>query len=316
MNSPAESEMQSWKDVPMGSLLFSPSLPEGLASSVYAAIDFGISNVDVIVYAEGEFHCWIRPAGERPGPELVQAILAEGGVDLSSLRSLYVTGGQHRALPPRIGDWQVIDVSEVDAIGRGGQALARLASDDGDEPTLVVSAGSGTAVIAARGDRYAHVTGSGVGGGTLLGLSRLLLHTVDHHEIDALAQKGDPNGPDLSIGDVVMGPIGRLPPDVTAVNFGRLARHQLAVSREDIAAALVTLVGQVIGIVAINAANAQQMNRIVVIGHLFDMASMRGVLEQVGEIYSTPIILPPDAGFGTALGALLHGVAGSLDETG
>jgi type II pantothenate kinase len=316
VRSPAESEMQSWKDVPLGSLFFSPSLPEGLASSVYAAIDFGISNVDVTVYAEGKFHGWIRPAGGRPDPALVQAILAEGGVDLSSLRSLYVTGGQHRTLPPRIGDWQVISVGEVDAIGRGGQALARLASGGGDEPTLVVSAGSGTAVIAARGERYAHVTGTGVGGGTLLGLSRLLLHTVDHREIDALAQEGDSNGPDLSIGDVVMGPIGVLPPDVTAVNFGRLARHQLTVSREDIAAALVTLVGQTIGLVAINAANAQQMNRIVVIGHLFDMASMRGVLEQVGEVYSTPIILPPDAGFGTALGALLYGVARPLGETG
>jgi type II pantothenate kinase len=316
MNPPAESEMQSWKNVPLASLFFSPSLPKGLASSVYAAIDFGISNVDVVVYAEREFHCWIRPAEGRPDPELVQAILAEGGVDLSSLRSLYVTGGQHRALPPHIGDWQVIDVSEVEAIGRGGQALAHLASGGGDEPTLVVSAGSGTAAIAARGDQYAHVTGTGVGGGTLLGLSRLLLDTVDHHEIDALAQKGDANGPDLSIGDVIMGPIGVLPPDVTAVNFGRLARHQLDVSREDIAAALVTLVGQTIGIVAINAANAQQMNRIVVIGHLFDMASMRGVLKQVGEVYSTPVILPPDAGFGTALGALLHGVARSLGETG
>jgi type II pantothenate kinase len=316
VNSPAESVLRSWKDVPMGSLFFPPLLPKELASSVYAAIDFGISNIDVIVYAGGACCCWTRPSEGRPDAELVQAILASGGVDLSSLRSLYVTGGQHRALPPRIGDWQVISVHEVDAIGHGGQVVARLASDGGDEPTLVVSAGSGTAVIAARGERYAHVTGTGVGGGTLLGLSRLLLHTVDHHEIDALAHKGDPNGPDLSIGDVIMGPIGVLPPDVTAVNFGRLARHQLAVTRQDIAAALVTLVGQVIGIVAINAANAQQMDRIVVIGHLFDMASMRGVLKQVGELYSMPIILPPDAGFGTALGALLDGLARSLGESG
>ena len=46
---------------------------------------------------------------------------------------------------------QVISVGEVQAIGSGGQALAELATGGDDAPTLVVSAGSGTAVVAARG---------------------------------------------------------------------------------------------------------------------------------------------------------------------
>jgi type II pantothenate kinase len=170
------------------------------------------------------------------------------------------------------------------------------------------------AIVAARGDQYAHVTGTGVGGGTLLGLSRLLLHTTDPHEIDALAQRGDPNGADLSLGDVVIGPIGQLPADATAVNFGRLAHQDLTVSREDLAAALVTLVGQVIAIVAINAARAQQIERIVVTGHLIDMPTMRSALERVGDFYNSPITLPPDAGYATALGALLQSAAISVDE--
>ena len=156
-------------------------------------------------------------------------------------------------------------------------------------------------------DTFIYLTvGTGVGGGTLLGLSRLLLHTVDPHEIDVLAQRGDPNGADLSLGDVIGVPLGRLPPDATAVNFGRLARQDLTVSREDLAAALITLVGQVIAITAINAAHAQQIECIVVTGHLTDMPSVRGVLGQVGEYYGVHIALPPDAGYATALGALLQ----------
>jgi type II pantothenate kinase len=89
------------------------------------------------------------------------------------------------------------------------------------------------------------------------------------------------------------------------VNFGRLARHDLAVSREDLAAALVTLVGQVIAVTAINAARAQRLERVVVIGHLTDMSSVRRVLAQVGEFYGMRLTLPPDAGYATALGALL-----------
>jgi type II pantothenate kinase len=278
---------------------------------MYAAIDFGISNTDAVACRDGEWKRWTRPSEGRPDADLVRAVLAAGGIELAPLQRLAVTGGQHKLLPERIDGCPLIAVNEVTAIGRGGQALAGLAMED-DAPLLVVSAGSGTAVVAAQGDAYAHVTGTAVGGGTLLGLSRLLLHTVDHDEIDALARRGDPNGADLSLGDVVTGPIGNLPADATAANFGRLAREDVAVSREDLAAALVTMVGQTIALVAINAARAHAAERgldtvrIVIIGHLIDMVSMRGVVGRVGELYGVPIVLPTDSGYGTALGALLH----------
>ena len=269
-----------------------------------AAIDFGISNIDAVAHVGGALRCWTRPTNGLPTPELVRQILEQGGVDMAGLRRLAVTGGRHQDLSERLGACQVVGIGEVPAIGRGGQALVRLAGGDGAVPALVVSAGSGTAVVSARGDQYAHVTGSAVGGGTLLGLARLLLGTVDPAAIDALARSGDPNGADLSLGDVVGGPIGQLPASATAVNFGRLARHAIEVRREDLAAALVTLVGQVIAVTAINAARAQQLERVVVIGHLTDMPSLRAVLEQVGEYYGMRLTLPNEAGYGTALGAL------------
>jgi type II pantothenate kinase len=271
---------------------------------IYAAIDFGISNTDGIAFLDGDWRRWTLPSEGQPDPDLVRSILAVGGIDLASLRRLAVTGGQHKLLPERIDGCSLVAVNEVTAIGRGGQALAGLSSED-DAPLLVVSAGSGTAVVAAQGDEYAHVTGTAVGGGTLLGLSRLLLHTVDHDEIDALARQGNPNNADLSLGDVVTGPIGNLPADATAANFGRLAREDIAVSREDLAAALVTMVGQTIALVAINAARSQATDSIVMVGHLIDMVSMRGVVERVGDLYGVSIVLPTDSGYGTALGALL-----------
>jgi type II pantothenate kinase len=167
--------------------------------------------------------------------------------------------------------------------------------------------------VAARGGEYAHVTGTAVGGGTLLGLSRLLLGAVDHDEIDALALRGDPNVADLSLADVITGPIGNLPADATAVNFGRLAREDVAVSREDLAAALVTMVGQTIALIAINAARAQATDRIVITGHLIDMPSVRSAVGAVGDLYGVPIVLPSDSGYGTALGALLHVADLALD---
>lgn len=271
---------------------------------MYAAIDFGISNIDAVAQVQGQLRRWTLPAQGPPSPELAGQILAEGGVSLANTRRLAVTGGRHQELPATIGGCEVLSVGEVQAIGRGGQALLELAGGPASADALVVSAGSGTAVVSARGGEYAHVTGSAVGGGTLLGLARLLLGTVAPAEIDALARSGDPNGADLSLGDVVGGPIGSLPAYATAVNFGRLARQPADVRREDLAAALVTLVGQVIAVTAINAARAQRLERVLVIGHLTDMPSVRGVLELVGDWYGMRLTLPAQAGYGTALGAL------------
>lgn len=271
-----------------------------------AAIDFGITNTDAVASINGVVRYWTRPANGPPDAREVHAVLTAGGVDIATLTRLSVTGGRHRVLPRRIGELPLSSVDEITSIGRGGQALALTADDAPDTPVLVVSAGSGTAIITARGSKYAHITGTGVGGGTLLGLGRLLLQTGDAEEIDALARRGDRNGADLSLRDVISGPIGNLPPDATAVNFGKLAREGHTASREDLAAALVTLVGQVIAITAINAARAERVDRIVVIGHMTDMQSVRTALDLVGDYYGRKLLLPVDAGYGTALGAMLH----------
>jgi type II pantothenate kinase len=275
------------------------------ASHPQAAIDFGISNTDAVAYIDGEWRYWTRRYTHQPDATLVRAILADGGVELDNLQQLAVTGGRHRLLPNRIANCNVIGVGELQAIGRGGQALAGLTTTTLATPLLVISAGSGTAIVAARGQIYTHVTGTAVGGGTMLGLGRLLLQTVDPLEIDALAQRGNANGADLSLADVVTGPIGSLPANATAVNFGRLARAEIDVSREDLAAALVTLVAQVIGLLSINAARAQGIEQIVVTGHMTDMPSIRRVLESVSHYYAALLELPSNAGYATAIGALL-----------
>jgi type II pantothenate kinase len=262
------------------------------------AIDFGISNAAL--------RGWTRETAAAPGEGVIREILSAGGLSLDALSRIAVTGGQHKVLPERIGGCVVTPVPEVTAIGRGGQALCTADHGVPTTPVLVISAGSGTAVIAARGTTYTHITGTGVGGGTLLGLGRLLLGTTDVQTIDAMAMRGDSNGADLALRDVVSGPIGALPPDATAVNFGRLARQEQTAHPDDLAAALMTLVAQVIAITAINAARAEQIERVVLIGHMADLPSFRRVIAQVGEYYAMQVLVPEQAGFGTALGALLH----------
>ncbi len=273
---------------------------------IQAAIDFGISNTDVIARIGGELRHWNQPYHGDPDEQSVRTILAAGGVDLADLAQLAVTGGRHKLLPAHFGDTEIVPVSEVQAIGRGGQAILAMTDTEREQPLMVVSAGSGTALIKAQGDSYAHVSGSGVGGGTMLGLARLILGTTDALAIGELATAGDRNAVDLSLADVITGPIGSLPADATAVNFGRLGRFSFAgePSREDLAAALVNLVAQTIGLITVNTARAYGCERIVVIGHMLDMAYLRHVLGLVGKYYATAMILPAAPGCATALGAL------------
>lgn len=262
-----------------------------------ASFDLGISNFDILLRRGSELEHTRLPNTGRPVLEQFEALLERFG----PLERVAVTGGQYRLLPEQVGGTRLVKISEVAAIGRGGLYLSRL------EQALVVSGGSGTAMVAARGRTAAHVTGSAVGGGTLQGLGRLLLGETDPLEIDRLALQGDANQVDLTLVEAVGAAVGRLPLNANAVNFGRLSQPGAAPlpAPRDVAAGLVRLVGQVIAVIAINAARAEGLETIVVTGHLVDLLSVRKVLEEVAGFYGANIIVPPNPGTGTAMGALV-----------
>lgn len=267
------------------------------------AIDFGASNTDVVVCNQNAIQRWKFPSTGVPSDDRVRQLLAAVNVQPSQLAWLAATGGNRHALSTSIDGVRIVLVDEVQAIGRGGLELAQVSR------AIVASAGSGTAIIAANssanGVACQHVTGTGVGGGTLVGLGRMLIAEADPQALDTLALAGNAIGLNLTIGEILGGAIGALPPDITAVNFGRIARAPMEATREDTAAALVNMVGQVIAIIAINAAKAQQHTHIVVVGHLADLASIRDTLTQVGQLYDTPLLIPEFGGYATATGALL-----------
>jgi len=277
------------------------------SADLIAAIDFGISNTDVVVRRQGKLFTWSQPYLGDPDPESVRALLMQQQIDLAELPMLAVTGGRHRVLPDQIGQTAIVKVNEVQAIGRGGQALLGLQGPARDALVMVASCGSGTALVTAQGDRYAHVSGTAVGGGTMMGLARLILGTIDPLEIEALAAHGNRNGADLSLADVITGPIGSLPAEATAVNFGRLGRRTFhgQVSREDLAAALVNLIAQTIALITINAARAHGCQHVVLTGHMMDMASFREIVSQVAHYYAAELKMVERPGYATAIGALL-----------
>jgi type II pantothenate kinase len=261
------------------------------------AVDIGMSNIDLV---------WDGPHGmgmhklendfEDPAEQVRQA-LAVFGDDLSLKLRIGVTGGHYRELPDAVAGYPISKVDEMLALGWGGLAAAN------QEAGLVVSAGTGTAMVAARRDTVAHVTGSAVGGGTLQGLANLILGTSDVAAIDRLALAGDAAAVDIMLREAVGGEVGRLPAHANAVNLGKLMTG-VDFKQEDLAAGLVRLVAQVIAVIAINAADACGMEAIVLIGHTMDLRSIQNEIAAVGEFYQRKFIMPENPGFATAMGVI------------
>ncbi|MDY6872897.1 MAG: Fumble domain-containing protein [Chloroflexota bacterium] len=260
-------------------------------------IDIGMTNIDLVVETdEGLKFTMLRNSAGTAEGQIRQA-LAEIPESLESGITIGVTGGRYRDLPDVVDGYPIRKVDEMLAVGMGGLALAGL------ESALVVSAGTGTAMVAARGRDVHHVTGSAVGGGTLLGLAKLILGTDDAAEIDQLALAGDAAAVDIMLTEAVGGHVGRLPAEANAVNLGKLG-HGDDFSRENLAAGLVRLVAQVIAVIAINAAAAENLADIVLIGHLIDLESVRKEIGLVGAFYGQIFNIPDGPGFGTAQGVL------------
>ena len=110
-------------------------------TSPSASFDLGISNTDVLLRGGSQLEHTRLPNTGRPVLEQFEALLERFG----PLERAAVTGGQYRLLPDQVGGTRLVKISEVTAIGRGGLYLSGL------EEALVVSGGSGVAMVAARG---------------------------------------------------------------------------------------------------------------------------------------------------------------------
>jgi type II pantothenate kinase len=266
-------------------------------AGTFLAVDLGMTNIDLVMADETGTRNWMFSNQGRDVIRQLEGILGELELSPHSEVQVGVTGGQYRSLPDHVAGYRVQKVDEMCAVGWGGLSLA------GVDRGLVVSAGTGTAMVHATRASCQHVTGSAVGGGTLLGLCRLILGTADVAEIDRLAMAGDAAGVDVMLREAVGGEIGKLPAEANAVNLGKLACG-MDPTREDLAAGLVRLVAQVISVIAINAARAEGLQKTILIGHLMDLTSIRREVALVGRFYEWTFTIPEKPGSGTAMGVL------------
>ncbi len=228
-------------------------------------------------------------------------LLDEFGSDYKvSIRFVAISGGGSRFIGQRLLDIPVKRVDEIKAIGLGGLHLTRKPKG------LVVSIGTGTAMVVARenGKDIKHIGGTGVGGGTIIGLSKRMLGIDKFEILENMASKGRAEKVDLTVADIVGGPIGMVPAEATASNFGRLNGEA---EDNDIAAAIFNMVSQVIGVVASMAAKAHNLeDDVIIVGMLAKSRIISKILHETTDLFGVKIQIPQDCEYCTALGAAYY----------
>jgi type II pantothenate kinase len=195
------------------------------------------------------------------------------------------TGGGAARLEAAVAGAPVRRVPEFEAWVRGAPILAGLEGIELPASYLLVSLGTGTSILLVAGSDFRRVGGSALGGGTLLGLARLLLGVDSYEEITELARRGDRRKVDLLVGDIYDEGELPLPAEINAASFGKLASREPA----DLANALMGLVGENIGLICGQLARVLEAEAVVYCGStLTHNLPLCEILTAVTSAFGTP----------------------------
>ncbi|MBR5151364.1 MAG: hypothetical protein IKW71_00825, partial [Elusimicrobiaceae bacterium] len=220
----------------------------------------------------------------------------EHNLALTDIKQIIVTGVGSSLFKKKIYGIATSTVDEFKAIGLGGLALSHK------KEGLIVSMGTGTAFVRAGEKGIFHIGGSGVGGGTVVGLGGNLCGIKSFKTLISLAEKGKLNKVDLNIGDISTRAISNLTKDITASNFGKM---EDGFTHADLAAGVLNMVFQTIGMMAVFACRNEQMKEVVLTGTLAQVPAAKKVFDMLHKMHGVNFIIPTHALYATATGAAL-----------
>lgn len=267
--------------------------------SIAIGIDVGISTTKIVGIRDGKVVSPLRIRATDPIASLYGAFgkyLYDNKIQLTDVDKVMLTGVGSAYIDKPVYGLPTEKAEEFIADGLGARFESHL------DRMVVVSMGTGTSLVKCEGDDIKHIGGIGIGGGTLNGLSRLLLKTDDIHHISELAMQGDISHINLLIGDISAHPLPGLPMDATASLF---ANAQANASREDIALGLICMVLQSVGSATILSSLGSGIRDYVLIGNLTLLPQCKYVFPLMEKLYDVRFIIPKYSEFCTAIGAAL-----------
>ena len=267
---------------------------------IVIGIDVGISTTKIVgIDQQGTVISPIRIKATDPVTSLYGAFgkyLYDNGIQLEDVEHVMITGVGAAYVDSPIYGLPTDKTEEFIADGLGARYESEL------ERMIVVSMGTGTSLVQCDEEGIRHIGGIGIGGGTLAGLSRVLLQTDDVKQVSSLAMQGDISNINLLIGDISANPLPGLPKNATASLFGNAASNA---SREDIAVGIIYTVLQAIGSATILSSLRSGIREFVLIGNLTLLPQCKEVFPAMEKLYKVRFNIPKYSEFCTAIGAAL-----------
>ena len=224
----------------------------------------------------------------------------QNGLELSDIDRVLMTGVGASFINKPIYSLNCKTVSEFESVGLGGLYLSGL------DESIVVSMGTGTALIHAKKvdgkTQTAYLGGTGVGGGTLLGLSRKMIGVDNVEHLEQLCAEGNLDNVNLKIKDISGDKTFQISSEITASNFGKLSD---IASNNDIALGIANMVAETIAMLAVFAARNFKVKTVVLTGNLTALKSITQVFEGLEASFGVRFIIPELAQFATVIGAAL-----------
>lgn len=222
--------------------------------------------------------------------------ISQNDISLSSVEKVMLTGVGASYISKPIYNIPTAKVREFLAIGLGGLYLSGL------KRVIVCSLGTGTAIVKANGKDICHLGGTGVGGGTLIGLSKLILNIRDIDALINMALDGDLYNIDLKVGDISKEDLPGLSKETTAANFGKI--NDLA-KPSDIALGIINMVFETIATSSVFAVKTSNIKKVVLVGNLSTIPQCKKIFTKLGQQFNINFIIPENSNFAIGLGAAL-----------
>ena len=215
---------------------------------------------------------------------------------MSNVEGVYITGVGSKHVDKPVYGCPTYKIDEFIATGTGGYYLTDK------KEVIVVSMGTGSFFVKVTETEMKHLGGVGLGGGTISGLSAIMLNTDDIHEIAEMSRKGNVAEIDLRIGDLAKEKLPGLNLEVTASNF---AKADAQSKQEDVAAGIVHLVLENVCQTAILASINTGIKDYLLIGGLTKFLECRELAQAFKNLWDVEISIPEYSDYATAIGAVI-----------
>ncbi len=265
-------------------------------------IDVGGSTTKIVGFApNGQLIAPMNVTAADPLTSLYGAFgkfTAQNGLELHQIEKVMLTGVGSSYINKPIYGLPCEGVPEFSCIGLGGLFLSKL------QKAIVVSMGTGTAIVyAEKGKDSVYLGGTGIGGGTLVGLSKRMLGMEDINHIIALAADGNLDNVDLRIKDIAQKDlIPGMPGEMTASNFGNISD---IATNNDIALAILNMIFETVGMCAIFNARNYGIRDIVLTGNLASVPLAKSIFATLSTMFHVNFIIPDLAQYGPVIGSAL-----------